>query len=164
MHLRLIHLVLPVALLGAFPVARAQDEKLVIKKELSLRLEIEAAQAAIDACAAKKVAVHVIVMDPDANVRLLLIPDGAHYDTLDGARGKGYTAAMTGEPTINLMNRRGDNPPTLPKDPKMVFLGGAVPIKIGTEIIGVLSAGGGAPAQDAECAQAGVDKIRPYLK
>jgi len=46
----------------------------------------------------------------------------------------------------------------------MVFLGGAVPIKIGSEVIGVLSAGGGAPEQDAECAQAGVDIIQPYLK
>ena len=157
------HFFLPIVLFTAFQPVIAQDEKLVTRKELSLHLEMEAAQAAIDACAAKHVSVHVMVMDPEANVRLLLIPDGARYDTLDGARGKGYTAAMTGEPTINLMKRRSD-PSSLPKDPKMVFLGGAVPIKIGSDLIGVLSAGGGAPEQDAECAQAGVDKIQPYLK
>jgi uncharacterized protein GlcG (DUF336 family) len=164
MHLRLRHLVFPIALLAAVHGVEAQDGKSVIKNELPLRLEIEAAQAAIDACAAKHVAVHVYIMDADANIRLLLIPDGARYDTVEGARRKGYTAAKTGEPTINLMKRRGDNPSTLPNDPNMVFLGGAVPIKIGNRMIGVLSAGGGAPEQDAECAQAGVDKIQPYLK
>ena len=164
MHIRFRHLVLPIALFAASYAATAQDGKLLIKKELPLRVGIEAAQAAIDACAAKHVAIHVFVMDPDANIRLLLISDGAHYETLEGARRKGYTAAITGEATINLMKRRGDTPSTLPKDPNMVFLGGAVPIKIGSEIIGVLSAGGGAPEQDAECAQIGVDKIQPYLK
>lgn len=155
---------IPIALAATVSMARAQNQRPAARKEIPLHLEIEAAQAAIDACAAKHVSVHVIVMDPEANIRLLLIPDGARYDTLDGARGKGYTAAMTGQATIDLMRHRADNPPTLPTDPKMVFLGGAVPIKIGSEMVGVLSAGGGAPEQDAQCAQAGVDKIQPYLK
>jgi uncharacterized protein GlcG (DUF336 family) len=163
MKKRIEFLILPMVLFGALSTAKAQDEKLVVHKTLSLRLEIEAAQAAIDACAAKKVNVHVFVMDAEGNPRLLLIPDGAHWETLDGARGKGYTAAITGESTIDLMKRRSD-PASLPKDPRMVFLGGAVPIKIGSEVIGALSAGGGAPEQDAECAQAGLDKIQPYLK
>lgn len=163
MNFRPRHLMLPVVLLGAFHAATAQEKK-AVKKEIPLSLAMQAAQAAIDACAVKHVSVHVIVMDADANVRLLLIPEGARYDTLDGARGKGYTAAKTGEPTIDLMKRRGDNPSTLPKDPRMVFLGGAVPIKIGSELVGVLSAGGGAPEVDAGCAQAGVDKILPFLK
>lgn len=163
MQIRIRHLILAIALVASIHASGAQDEKLLTKKTLPLRLEIAAAQAAIDACAAKKVAIHVYVMDADGNVRLLLIPDGAHYETLEGARRKGYTAAITGEATINLMKRRSD-PSSLPKDPNMVFLGGAVPIKVGSEIIGVLSAGGGAPEQDAECAQAGVDKIQPYLK
>jgi len=163
MNIRFRHLMLPIVLLATLHAAKAQNEKPLVKKELSLRLAIKAAQAAIDACAAKKVAIHVYVMDADANIRLLLISDGAHYETLEGARRKGYTAAMTGEPTIELMKRRSD-PASLPKDSNMVFLGGAVPIKIGSEVIGVLSAGGGAPEQDAECAQAGVDIIQPYLK
>jgi uncharacterized protein GlcG (DUF336 family) len=164
MQIRFRHLAMLAALAVAFQAAQAQDAKSLVKKELPLKVEIEAAQAAIDACTAKKVSVHVFILDAEGNVRLLLIPDTAHWDTLDGARRKGYTAFKTGEPTINLMKRRGDVPSTLPKDPYMVFLGGAVPIKIGNELIGVLSAGGGAPEQDAECAQAGADKIQPYLK
>ena len=164
MQIRFRHLAMLAALALTFQAAGAQDTKPQAKKELPLKVELEGAQAAIDFCAAKKIAIHVFVMDPDANVRLLLIPDASHWDTLDGARRKGYTAAKTGEPTINLMKRRGDVPSTLPKDPYMVFLGGAVPIKIGNEVVGVLSAGGGAPEQDAECAQIGVDKILSYLK
>jgi uncharacterized protein GlcG (DUF336 family) len=110
-------------------------------------------------------AIHVYVMDANANIKLLLIPDGAHYDTLEGARRKGYTAAMTGKPTIELMNKLATDPAAqMPADPNTVFLGGAVPIRAHGELIGVLSAGGGQPAQDAECARAGVDKIQPDLE
>lgn len=164
MQIRLKRLIIPIAvLLASISAATAQEQRPSDGKTLPLHVAIEAAQAAIDSCAAKKVAIHVYVMDSTGNVRLLLIPDGAHYDTLEGARRKGYTAAMTGEATIDLMKRRSSDPSSLPKDPKMVFLGGAVPIKRGSEVIGVLSAGGGAPEQDAECAQAGVDQIQAYL-
>jgi uncharacterized protein GlcG (DUF336 family) len=156
-------LMLLIASLLAFHAATAQ-EKLKIRKELPLTVAIEAAQTAIDACAAKRVTVHVFVLDADANVRLMLIPDGARYDTTYGALHKGYTAVKTGVPTLELMKKRGENPSSLPKDPKMVFLGGAVPIKVGSRVIGALSAGGGAPEQDAACAQAGLDKIQHYLQ
>jgi uncharacterized protein GlcG (DUF336 family) len=163
MQIRPGNLMLLIASLATLHAAAAQD-KLQIKKELPLSVGMEAAQAAIDACAAKHVTVHVFVLDADANVRLMLIPDGARYDTTYGALHKGYTAVKTGVPTLELMKKRGENPSSLPKDPRMVFLGGAVPIKVGSRVIGAISAGGGAPEQDAACAQAGLDKIQHYLQ
>jgi uncharacterized protein GlcG (DUF336 family) len=158
---RLAYFVPLIASLVTLQTASAQ-EKLQIKNELPLSIAMEAAQAAIDACADKHVSVHVFVLDAEAKVRLLLIPDGARYDTTFGALHKGYTAVKTGVPTLELMKKRGVSP--LPKDPDMVFLGGAVPIKVGSRVIGALSAGGGAPEQDAACAQAGLDKIQHYLQ
>ena len=164
MHIRLGHLALPLVLIAA-PHAAQPQEKLLIRKELPLRVEIEAAQAAIDACAAKHVAIHVYVVDRDDNVKLLLIGDGAHWDTLTGARRKAHTAVTLGVPTIEMAKKLAADPNTpVPNDPQLVFLGGGVPIRVGGELIGALSVGGGAPEQDAVCAQQGVDKIQPYLQ
>ena len=163
MSFKLKQVVLPITLLiGAS--ANAQD-KLLIEKVLPLRVEVEAAQAAIDSCAAKHVAVHAYVVDRLGNIKLLLVGDGAHYDTVSGARRKAYTAAILGEPTIELQKRVAQNPSaTPPSDPMFLFLGGGVPVRVGGEVIGALAVGGGSPEQDAECAQAGLDKIQPYLQ
>jgi uncharacterized protein GlcG (DUF336 family) len=158
------NLALGVVLLSAFCLAGAQD-KLLTEKVLPLSLEIMAAQTSIDACAAKHVAVHAYVVDALGNIKLLLVGDGAHYDTVSGARRKAYTAAILGEPTIELQRRLAADPSLkFPSDPMFLFLGGGVPIRAGGEVIGAISVGGGSPEQDAECVQAGLDKIRPYLQ
>jgi uncharacterized protein GlcG (DUF336 family) len=157
------HLGALLALMG-YGVAAVAQEQLLTRKELPLQVEIEAAHAAIDACAEQHVAVHVYVVDASGEIRLLLIADGAHWDTLSGARRKAYTAARTGEATIDLQKRsaaqggRDTNP-----DQKMLLLGGGVPIRADGHLIGALAVGGGAPEQDAVCAQAGLDKIAAYL-
>jgi len=156
-------LALLAAIVPAF-YAQAQD-KLINQKVLPLHVEVEAAQTAIEACAAKHVAVHAYVVDANDNVKLLLVGDGAHYDTVSGARRKAHTAVLLGRPTIELQKALAANPGLqFPADPMFLFLGGAVPIRAGGEVIGALSVGGGAPEQDAECAQAGLDKIQPYLQ
>ena len=163
MSFKLKQVVLPITLLIGAAI-NAQD-KLLIEKVLPLRVEVQAAQAAIDSCAAKHVAVHAYVVDRLGNIKLLLVGDGAHYDTVSGARRKAYTAAILGEPTIDLQKKVEQNPSaTPPSDPMFLFLGGGVPVRVGGEVIGALAVGGGSPEQDAECAQAGLDKIQPYLQ
>jgi uncharacterized protein GlcG (DUF336 family) len=158
------NLALPVVLLPALQLAGAQD-KLLTEKVLPLSLEIEAAQTAIETCAAKHIAVHSYVVDALGNIKLLLVGDGAHYDTVSGARRKAYTAAILGEPTIELQKRLTADPSLkFPGDPMFLFLGGGVPIRVGSELIGALSVGGGTPEQDAECAQAGLERVQPSLR
>jgi uncharacterized protein GlcG (DUF336 family) len=164
MHFHLKRLMLPIALLAFHGVATPQSE-LLTEKALPLRVEIEAAQAAIDSCAAKHVAVHAYVVDALGNIKLLLVGDGAHHDTVSGARRKAYTAAILGEPTIDLQKKLAADPSLrFSSDPMFLFLGGGVPVRVDGEVIGALAVGGGSPEQDAECAQAGLEKIRPYLK
>jgi uncharacterized protein GlcG (DUF336 family) len=157
-------LALQVFFLLSLHLAGAQD-KLLTEKVLPLSLEIMAAQTAIDTCAAKHVAVHSYVVDAFGNIKLLLVGDGAHYDTVSGARRKAYTAAVLGEPTIELQRRLASDPSLkFPSDPMFLFLGGGVPVRVGGEVIGAISVGGGSPEQDAECVQTGLDKITPYLQ
>jgi uncharacterized protein GlcG (DUF336 family) len=152
------------AILTTFNTTKAQD-RLLVERVLPLRVEVEAAQAAIDSCATKHVAVHAYVVDRVGNIKLLLIGDGAHHDTVSGARRKAYTAAVLGKPTIEFQRELAVNPSLkLPTDPLFLFLGGGVPVRVGGEVIGALSVGGGSPEQDAECAQAGLDRIAPYLQ
>jgi uncharacterized protein GlcG (DUF336 family) len=147
--------------------AGAADEAVLTRtqKILSERLAVEAAQAAIDFCAASNVHVHVIIMDADLNLRLLLIGDGSKVNTTDGARRKAYTAATMGQATAVIAQRLADNPKMLvPPDATLLFLPGGIPIRAGGELIGSIGVGGGAPEQDAKCAQAGLDKIQSRLQ
>jgi uncharacterized protein GlcG (DUF336 family) len=163
-HSQFKHLLVLIILVIGLGNVGAQD-KLLTSKVLPLQLEIEAAQAAIDACATKHVAVHAYVVDALGNIKLLLVGDGAHYDTVSGARRKAYTAAILGEPTIDIQRKLAANPGMAKQsDPNFLFLGGGIPVRAGGEVIGALSVGGGSPEQDAACAQAGLDKIAPYLQ
>jgi uncharacterized protein GlcG (DUF336 family)/mannose-6-phosphate isomerase-like protein (cupin superfamily) len=137
----------------------------VTKRQLTQRLELEAAQAALDFCTAAKVTAHVVIADAKGAMRLLLIADGGRNDTLDGARRKAYTAAQMGQPTATIAERLAANPKMqTPPDAMMLFLPGGIPIRAGSELIGSIAVGGAAPEQDAKCAQAGLDKIQYALQ
>jgi uncharacterized protein GlcG (DUF336 family) len=110
------------------------------------------------------VSAQVVIVGARGEVRLLLISDGGRNDTLDGARRKAYTAARMGRPTATIAEQIAANPKMLiPPEPLLLFLAGGLPIRVGTEVIGGLAVGGGAPEQDAKCAQAGLDKIQYAL-
>ena len=166
MHRMFRALLLSTFLAAAY--ANAADPALITRtqKILSERLAVEAAQTAIDSCAASNVHVHVIIMDADLNMRLLLIGDGSKVNTIDGARRKAYTAAAMGQPTAVIAQRLAENPKMLiPPDATLLFLPGGLPIRtVGGELIGSIAVGGGQPEQDAKCAQAGLDKIQSRLQ
>ncbi len=158
-------LLLMCSLVPAFNASAADDGLITVtKKQLTQRLELEAAQAALDFCTAAKVQAHVVIADARGDMRLLLISDGGRNDTLDGARRKAYTAARMGRATATIAEQLAANPKMLtPPEPMMLFLPGGIPIRVGNEVIGSIAVGGGAPEQDAKCAQAGLDKIQYAL-
>jgi uncharacterized protein GlcG (DUF336 family) len=162
-HLRKM-LWVPTALLLIAQATASDGVLTVTQKLLSERLMVEAAQAAIDACAANNIHVHVVIVDTAGNTRLLIVGDGSKANTVDGARRKAYTAAMMGQPTATIAERIAANPKMLvPPDPMLLFLAGGIPIRVGSEVIGGFAVGGGTPEQDAPCAQAGLDKIQSEL-
>ena len=134
-------------------------------KVLTMRAQLEAAQAAIDTCATSNAHIHVWIVDANGNTTLFLLGDGSRYNTVESARQKAFTAAIMGQSTATIQKRIAENPATrVPPDPRMLFVGGGVPIRAGSEVIGAIGVGGGSPEQDDKCAQAGVDQIQHYLK
>ena len=154
---------IPAAMLLAGP-APAADQAVLTQHVLSERTEVEAAQAAIDYCAARGRHVHVVIVDPYGDLMLLIVGDGAKYNTVESAERKAYTSAMMGTSTLKIAQAIAANPHMqLPPDSRMLFLGGGTPIRVGSEIVGAIGVGGGSPAQDQECADAGVAKVQPVL-
>lgn len=155
-----------VACLAPFSLASGADEGVLTltRHVLSQRLMLEAATRALDFCTAANVHAHVVIVDAAGFTHLVIVGDGGNAQTIDGARRKAYTAAMTGTATQTIAEQLAANPKMLvPPDPMMLFLGGGLPIRLGTEVIGAIAVGGGLPEQDAKCAQAGLDRIQPEL-
>jgi len=48
-------------------------------------------------------------------------------------------------------------------DTRVLALGGGLPIKVGTDVIGAVGVSG-SPSKDDACSQAGIDKVADLLK
>ena len=146
--------------------ASGAEDALLTARVLPLRLATDAAQAAIQACAAKQFHISVVIVDAYGNIKLMMLSDGSIFTTADSARRKAYTAVMMRQSTADIEHRIAANPNApLPGDgnANFLFLAGGIPIRVQTEVIGAIGVGGAASAQDAECAQAGIDRIQASL-
>lgn len=45
-----------------------------------------------------------------------------------------------------------------------MLIGGGIPIVVGDAVVGAIGVSTGTPAQDIECAQAGVDAVGAFIK
>lgn len=147
--------------------ALAADDGLITEKVLPLHLEVKAAQAVIQACAARQLHVSVVVVDAYGNTKLVMVSDGAIFTTAESARRKAYTAAMMRQSTATLQQQIAANPGApLPGDgnPTFLFLAGGLPIRVQSVVIGALGVGGAPSQQDAECAQAAIERIQADLR
>jgi uncharacterized protein GlcG (DUF336 family) len=144
----------------AAPVAITPD------KEIPLGQALDAARTAMEACLKlpRKSAAVVMVTDLNGNVRVQLSPDGTGLPFYDFARRKAYTVLKkrmsSGEfgklPEIAAAGRGA----VLEGDPELITFPGAVPIRKGADIVGVLSVSGPTGGDDdLKCALEGVAKI-----
>lgn len=154
-------LLLP-ALSGA---AQAQD--LPVQKYLSLAVAQQAATAAVAACAAQGYHETVAVLDADGVERVMLRGDGTGAHTINSAFRKAFTAATFGRPTSAWKAAVEQNPEVgnMQRIDNILFAGGGLPIRAGSELVGSIGAAG-APGfdKDEACAQAGIDAIKDRLK
>jgi uncharacterized protein GlcG (DUF336 family) len=136
-------------------------------KVLTAALAVEAAQAAIAACKAQGYNVTVTVADRLGDAKVMIVRDGPPGVATEVTRRKAYTAARQGR-TTSEYTKRVETPGAFNPgqfDRRLSTGAGGVPIKIGEDTIGAISAAG-APGGDKDeaCAQAGVDKIKDQLK
>lgn len=78
------------------------------------------------------------------------------------AEKKAFTAVSFQKPTQVWQSTLQDKEKVLfalQSEPSFTYLGGGLPIKIGTSIVGAIGVSGGTEAQDIECAQTAVDSL-----
>ncbi|RQR92504.1 MULTISPECIES: heme-binding protein [unclassified Burkholderia] len=120
-----------------------------------------AAQAAAEAAGRLGVRVNVAVVDAAGLLAAFVRMPGAPLHSIDIAIDKAYTAASFGLPTgawhAALASHSDAVRQGLVLRPRFVAFGGGLPIVDDGALIGGIGVSGGSEAQDAQCAQAGLD-------
>ncbi|UXR64817.1 heme-binding protein [Bdellovibrio bacteriovorus] len=133
---------------------------------ISMSLAEEAAREAVANCATKGYQVAATVVDKAGDIKALFRADGAGPHTVDASRRKAYTAASAKNGTSAMLATSQSNPAAqnLGDIDGFLLLGGGLPIRAGSIVIGAIGVGGapGGPLDD-QCAQAGIDKIKDRI-
>lgn len=126
----------------------------------------EAAHAAVAAAVAHArglgVRVNVAATDGSGLLMAFLRMPGAFLHSIDIAIDKAYTAAGFGLATERwpaLLEGDAALHAGIPQRPRLVVLGGGVPIYAGPDCVGAIGVSGASAEQDAACARAGLAAI-----
>jgi uncharacterized protein GlcG (DUF336 family) len=145
----------------------AQAQAVRTERNMSLDLANQIAAAAVAACQAGGYAVAATVVDRAGSIRAVQRADNAGPHSLDSSRQKAYTSASAKNTTLAMMEGAQKNPAgaNLVYMPGFLLLGGGVPVKVGTEVIGAVGVGGAPGGHlDEQCANAALDKVKDLLK
>jgi glc operon protein GlcG len=124
-------------------------------------LDARAAQAIVAGCVAhstaKRQSEAIVVVDTGGHVVASLLMDGNSSGIYDFAMAKAEAAAAWGFSTVQ-MAKSASETPGFANAPQVVTVPGGVPVwsADGKVRIGAVGVSGEAPADDAECAEAGV--------
>ena len=159
---------IPAAAIVALAVAgnAAFGQGVISERSIGSALALEAASAASAECLGKGYRVSAAVVDRAGQLKAHLRADGAGPHTLDTSRKKAFTAATLRTPTTALLELVQKNPgaQTLPLMEGVLILGGGLPIRAGSDVVGAIGVGGAPGGHlDDQCAQAGIDKIKDRL-
>ncbi len=130
---------------------------------LPLDNALQLAAAAIQECRQDRYQVSVAVVDIGGVTRAVLRDDQAGPHTLASATGKAFTAASLGAPTARYAKMIADKPELAglrDMHPKMVILGGGLPLVVDGVRVGGIGVGGAPGGHlDEACAQGAIDRI-----
>jgi uncharacterized protein GlcG (DUF336 family) len=146
--------------------ATPASAQLLEHKDISAAIAVTIAQTTIDACKANGYAVSVTVVGRNGEVVLQVRGDNTNPHTMENSFRKAYTARTTRAPSGNMEQRVKDNPALgFIHLSNIIANRGALPIKLGDEVIGGAGASG-APGgeKDEACIKAGLDKVADQLK
>jgi len=160
---RLVPVVLALVAAGAVQAQTAVRSE----RNVSLALANQIAGEAVAACQALGYAVAATVVDRAGGVRAVQRADNAGPHTLGSSERKAWTSASAKNATQAMMEGAQKNPgaANLVYLPGFLLLGGGVPIKAGTEVIGAVGVGGAPGGHlDEQCAVAALEKVKEQLK
>jgi uncharacterized protein GlcG (DUF336 family) len=140
--------------------------QLLTHKDLSLNTALAIATTAAETCKAEGYRVSVTVVGRDGQVIVLLRGDDAPPHTVENSRRKAYTARTFRIPSGQFAERVKNNPTIgLVHLSGVIAAQGALPIKVGDEVIGAVGVSGSPGGdKDEACAKAGLDKVADQLK
>ena len=128
-----------------------------------MALSYEQAQKVIAGAAAKAdemgMKMAIAVTDEEGHV-VALARMGGRGPTGEVALGKAMVSAIFGAPSHAMAERYGQSigvPLTLMHGGRLIFAQGAVPLKLGDEVVGGVGVSGSKPSDDEMVAQAGAD-------
>jgi uncharacterized protein GlcG (DUF336 family) len=132
----------------------------------SLDLAIEAVRVAVDTCSAGGFYIGASVIDTSGQPRAMLEAEGSDGGHVYVAVRKALVALTFKMPSSKAsMAVQTDQALLARVTPNMFVMEGAVPLRVGSEIIGAIGASGAAGGdQDEVCAIAGLNKIKDRLK
>ena len=143
----------------ACAIAMPATAQTIARKDISAEAAMTIAATAIADCKAKGWNVSVAVVGRNGELIVHVRGDNTGPHTMDNSFRKAYTSRTFRVPSVEIVKRLKDNPQlSLVTLPNVVAGEGALPIKIGDEVIGAAGASG-APGgeKDAACIQAGLD-------
>jgi uncharacterized protein GlcG (DUF336 family) len=146
--------------------AGTADAQLLARKDLSLATALAIATTGAEMCKGQGYTVSVTVVGRNGEIIVQLRGDNAPPHTVENSFRKAYSSRTYRVPSGELVKRLKDNPHA-----PFVYLSnvvaaqGALPIKVGDEVIGAVGISG-APGgeKDEVCAKAGIDKVADVLK
>jgi uncharacterized protein GlcG (DUF336 family) len=154
------------AVVSACAAATPASAQLLSHKDLTSAVAFTIAETAIETCKANGYAVSVTIVGREGEIILQVRGDNTGPHTVENSFRKAYTARTFRIPSGDLADR-------LKADPllQLVHLNnvianrGALPIKVGDDVIGAAGASG-APGgeKDEACVKAGLDKVADQLK
>ena len=146
--------------------AAPASAQLLSHKDLSLATALTIATTAAETCKAQGYRVSVTILGREGQVIVQLRGDEAPPHTIENSQKKAYTSRTFRIPSGEFVQRVKDNPTTGAVHlTGIVAAQGALPIKVGDEVIGaagVSRAPGG--EKDEACVKAGLDKVADQLK
>ena len=142
--------------------------QLLARKDLSASMALTIAQTTMATCAANGYSVSVTVVGRNGEVLAQVRGDGTGPHTMENSFRKAYSARTFRQSSGDFAKRMlkpGEPAGSLTYLTNVVPAQGALPIKVGEEVIGAAGASG-APGgeKDEACVKAGLDKVADQLK
>jgi uncharacterized protein GlcG (DUF336 family) len=140
--------------------------ELLSHKDISASTALAIAQTTMETCKANGYRVSVTVVGRNGEIILQVRGDDTGPHTVENSFRKAYTARTFRIPSGEMVQRLKDNPQLgLIHLTNVIANQGALPIKVGDEVIGAAGASG-APGgeKDEACIKAGLDKVADELK
>ena len=150
----------------AFALAVPANAQLLNQKAISAAMAMTIADTVIATCKTNGYAVSVSIVGRAGELILQVRGYGTGPHTMENSMRKAYTSRFQRRPSGEFAKQAKDNPTVGALHlANMIPAQGALPIKVGDDVIGAIGVSGSPGGdKDEACAKAGIDKVADQLK